>query len=66
MPETPAAPADATSHATALRPGHPSPAVDAFPHFPRTPAATRVMRAPGAAVPPARLRPAAHVTPSGA
>ncbi|MFF5025579.1 LysR family transcriptional regulator [Streptomyces collinus] len=60
--ETPVTPSDATWHAVVLPPGLRSPATDAFLHFLRTPAATRVMRAPGAGVPPSRFRPPVYVT----
>lgn len=60
--ETPATPSDATWHAVVLPPGVRSPATDAFLHFLRTPAATRIMRAPGAGVPPSRFRPPVYVT----
>ncbi|MGW1893953.1 LysR family transcriptional regulator [Streptomyces sp. NPDC002004] len=60
--ETAATPSDATWHATVLRPEHRSPATDAFLHFLHTPAATRLMRAPGAGVPPSEFRPPVHVT----
>ncbi|MFF4845108.1 hypothetical protein [Streptomyces collinus] len=46
--EPPATPSDATWHAVVLPPGVRSPATDAFLYFLRTPAATRIMRAPGA------------------
>ncbi|MFF3687106.1 LysR family transcriptional regulator [Streptomyces sp. NPDC002187] len=62
MLETPATPSDATWHATVLRPEHRSPATDAFVHFLHTPAATRIMRAPGAGVPPSHFRPPVYVT----
>ncbi|WP_181446864.1 LysR substrate-binding domain-containing protein [Streptomyces sp. NTH33] len=64
--ETPATPSDATWHATVLQPGHRSPATDAFLRFLHTPAATRIMRAPGAGVPPSRSRPPVYVTLWGA
>ncbi|MFD9220454.1 hypothetical protein ACFWDI_10680 [Streptomyces sp. NPDC060064] len=60
--ETPATPSDATWHATVLQPEHRSPATDAFLHFLHTPAATRIMRAPGAGVPPSQFRPPVYVT----
>ncbi|MFJ2716268.1 LysR family transcriptional regulator [Streptomyces sp. NPDC087437] len=64
--ETPATPSDATWHATALRAERSSPATDAFLHFLHTPAATRIMRAPGVGVPPSRFRPPVYVTLWGA
>ncbi|MGW2444562.1 LysR family transcriptional regulator [Streptomyces sp. NPDC001675] len=64
--ETPATPSDATWHVTAPRPGLRSPAADAFLHFLHTPAAARIMRAPGAGVPPSRFRPPVHITLWGA
>ncbi|MFI1164454.1 LysR family transcriptional regulator [Streptomyces sp. NPDC020801] len=64
--ETPATPSDATWHATVLQPEHRSPATAAFLHFLHTPAATRIMRAPGACVPPSRFRPPVYVTLWGA
>ncbi|MFG2263743.1 hypothetical protein [Streptomyces sp. NPDC048720] len=64
--ETRATPSDATWHVTAPRPGLRSPAADAFLHFLHTPAAARIMRAPGPGVPPSRFRPPAHITLWGA
>ncbi|MER6472382.1 LysR family transcriptional regulator [Streptomyces collinus] len=64
--ETPATPSDATWHAVVLPPGVRSPATDAFLHFLHTPAATRIMRAPGTGVPPSRFRPPVYVTLWGA
>ncbi|WP_367318775.1 LysR family transcriptional regulator [Streptomyces sp. HUAS ZL42] len=60
--ETPATPLNATWHATVLRPDHRSPATDGFLHFLHTPAATRIMREPGAGVPPSQFRPPVYVT----
>jgi LysR family transcriptional regulator, low CO2-responsive transcriptional regulator len=55
-------PTDATWHITALPAERRSPAADAFLHFVRTPAATRIMREPGAGVAPSRFRPPVYVT----
>ncbi|MBN0042954.1 LysR family transcriptional regulator [Streptomyces actuosus] len=64
--ETPATPSDVTWYATVLQAELRSPATDAFLHFLRTPAATRIMRAPGVGVPPSRFRPPVYVTLWGA
>jgi DNA-binding transcriptional LysR family regulator len=60
--ETAATPADATWYATALPPERRSAAADAFLHFLHTATAMRVMRKPGAGVPPSRFRPPVYVT----
>jgi DNA-binding transcriptional LysR family regulator len=60
--DLPGAPTDATWHITALPAERRSPATDAFLHFVRTPAATRIMREPGAGVAPSRFRPPVYVT----
>jgi LysR family transcriptional regulator, low CO2-responsive transcriptional regulator len=60
--EVPGLPADATWHITVLPAERRAPATDAFPHFVRTPGATRIMREPGAGVAPARFRPPVYVT----
>lgn len=60
--DTPGTPADATWHLTALPAERRSPATDAFLHFIRTPAATRIMREPGAGVAPSRFHPPVYVT----
>lgn len=60
--DTPGAPADTTWCITALPAERRSPAADAFLHFIRTPAATRIMREPGAGVAPSRFRPPVYVT----
>lgn len=55
-------PMDATWYATTLPPERRSPSADAFLHFLRTAPATRVMRKPGAGVPPSKFRPPVYVT----
>ncbi|HEV2778778.1 MAG TPA: LysR family transcriptional regulator [Actinophytocola sp.] len=60
--DTPATPLDATWYATALPPERRSTATDAFLHFLHTAAALRVMRKPGAGVPPSKFRPPVYVT----
>ena len=60
--DTPGTPTDATWHITALPAERRSPATDAFLHFIRTPAATRIMGEPGAGVAPSRFRPPVYVT----
>lgn len=60
--DTPCTPADATWHISVLPTERRSPAADAFLHFVRTLAATRIMREPGAGVAPSRFRPPVYVT----
>ncbi len=60
--DTAVTPADATWFVTALPPERRSPSADAFLHFLHTAAATRVMRKPGAGVPPSKFRPPVYVT----
>jgi LysR family transcriptional regulator, low CO2-responsive transcriptional regulator len=60
--DAPGTSVDATWHVTVLPAERRSPAVDAFLHFVHTPAATRIMREPGAGVAPSRFRPPVYVT----
>ncbi len=60
--DTTVTPIDATWFATALPPERRSPSADVFLHFLHTAAAMRVMREPGAGVPPSRFRPPVYVT----
>jgi DNA-binding transcriptional LysR family regulator len=60
--DTPGTPLDASWHVTALPAERRSAATDAFLHFARAPAATRIMREPGAGVAPSRFRPPVYVT----
>jgi DNA-binding transcriptional LysR family regulator len=60
--DTPATPMDATWYATSLVPERRSGTADTFLHFLHTAAALRVMREPGAGVPPSRFRPPVYVT----
>lgn len=59
---TAATPADATWYLTSLIPERRSIAAETFRHFLSTAAALRVMRAPGAGVPPSKFRPPVYVT----
>jgi DNA-binding transcriptional LysR family regulator len=60
--DTPVTPLDATWYATALTPERRSGSADAFLHFLHTATAMRVMRKPGAGVPPSKFRPPVYVT----
>ncbi|HEU5473493.1 MAG TPA: LysR family transcriptional regulator [Actinophytocola sp.] len=60
--DTPATPVETTWYATALPAERRSPATDAFLHFLDTAPALRVMRNPGAGVPPSAFRPPVYVT----
>lgn len=55
-------PADATWYLTTLSPERRSIAAETFRHYLSTAAALRVMRAPGAGVPPSKFRPPVYVT----
>jgi DNA-binding transcriptional LysR family regulator len=59
---TPVTPADATWYATTLCPERRSPATEAFLHFLRGATAMRMMREPGAGLPPSKFRPPVYVT----
>jgi DNA-binding transcriptional LysR family regulator len=55
-------PANATWYATTLCPERRSPATEAFLHFLRGATAMRMMREPGAGLPPSKFRPPVYVT----
>ena len=57
-----ATPADATWYLTTLSPERRSIAAETFRHYLSTAAALRVMRSPGAGVPPSKFRPPVYVT----
>lgn len=59
---TAATPADTTWYLTSLSPERRSIAAEAFRHFLSTASALRVMREPGAGVPPSKFRPPVYVT----
>jgi len=59
---TAATPADATWYLTTLSPERRSIAAETFRHYLATAAALRVMREPGAGVPPSKFRPPVYVT----
>jgi DNA-binding transcriptional LysR family regulator len=59
---TAATPADATWYLTTLSPERRSIAAETFRHYLSTAAALRVMREPGAGVPPSKFRPPVYVT----
>lgn len=59
---TAATPADATWYLTLLAPERRSIAAETFRHFLSSAAALRVMREPGAGVPPSKFRPPVYVT----
>jgi DNA-binding transcriptional LysR family regulator len=59
---TAATPTDATWHLTTLTPERRSIAAETFRHFLSTAVALRVMREPGAGVPPSKFRPPVYVT----
>jgi len=59
---TAATPADATWYLTTLTPERRSIAAETFRHYLSTAAALRVMREPGAGVPPSKFRPPVYVT----
>ena len=59
---TAATPADATWYLTMLAPERRSIAAETFRHFLSSAAALRVMREPGAGVPPSKFRPPVYVT----
>ncbi len=59
---TAATPSDATWYLTTLSPERRSIAAETFRHYLATAAALRVMRAPGAGVPPSKFRPPVYVT----
>jgi LysR family transcriptional regulator, low CO2-responsive transcriptional regulator len=60
--DTSVTPVETTWYATALPPERRSTAADKFLHFLHTATAMRVMRKPGAGVPPSRFRPPIYVT----
>lgn len=59
---TSATPADATWYLTTLAPERRSIAAETFRHYLSTASALRVMRSPGAGVPPSKFRPPVYVT----
>lgn len=59
---TPVTPVDATWYLTTLAPERRSIAAESFRHFLSSAAALRVMREPGAGVPPSKFRPPVYVT----
>jgi DNA-binding transcriptional LysR family regulator len=59
---TPATPADATWYLSTLAPERRSIAAETFRHWMSTATALRVMREPGAGVPPSKFRPPVYVT----
>ena len=59
---TPATPAEATWYLTTLAPERRSIAAESFRHWMSTATALRVMREPGAGVPPSKFRPPVYVT----
>jgi LysR family transcriptional regulator, low CO2-responsive transcriptional regulator len=59
---TSATPADATWYLTTLSPERRSIAAETFRHYLSTASALRVMRSPGAGVPPSKFRPPVYVT----
>jgi len=59
---TPATPAEATWYLTTLAPERRSIAAETFRHFLSSAGALRVMREPGAGVPPSKFRPPVYVT----
>jgi len=60
--DTPVTPAVCTWYCTSLPAERRSAATDAFLHFARSAVGTRIMREPGAGVPPSRFRPPVYVT----
>lgn len=60
--EVPGTPVELCWHATTLATDRRSPAAASLRHFLGTPEATKLLRAPGAGVPPSRFRPPVYVT----
>jgi hypothetical protein len=60
--DTPATPMEVCWHATTLPTDRRPAAAGSLRHFLATPEAMRLMRAPGAGVPPSRFRPPVYVT----